>query len=318
MKPGAATNPRDYPGKVVALATVPKVRRYAEHIEAAECHDQWLVRVGHASDRGRWQTPPHAHPGYGQVIFVRKGCGVMNLEGRSVPFEGPCVLLLPADCVHGLDYKVDADRWVVTIHAAYLAKMNTKLREFVQLWSEARIIPLVYSSETAKAVHELIAGLSQEMISRKVGYAVEAEALLTFLLLTLARSACLDQAEGNSARREIHLVERFRELIDQHYCSNLSLRDYASMMAVSQIQLRAACASAAGQSPTKLVHARLITEAKRSLIFGSTSTEQIALSLGFSNAAYFTRFFRKEVGQTPSEFRSSAREGQRLKPVPSI
>jgi len=36
--------------------------------------------------------------------------------------------------------------------------------------------------------------------------------------------------------------------------------------------------------------------------------EQIAYSLGFSDAAYFTRFFRKEVGQAPSQFRLAARE----------
>jgi AraC family transcriptional activator of pobA len=58
------------------------------------------------------------------VIFVRNGRGVMNLEGTSVPFEGPCALLLPTECVHGLDYEIDADRWVVTIEVAYLTQIN--------------------------------------------------------------------------------------------------------------------------------------------------------------------------------------------------
>jgi AraC family transcriptional activator of pobA len=274
------------------------------------------VHVGHASNRGRWQTPPHAHPGYGQVNFVRKGSGVMNLEGRSVPFEGPCVLLLPADCVHGLDYR-DADRWVVTIQAAYLAQLNAKLREFVQLWSEPRMMPLSDAPETAASGQRPDRKLSQERVGRKIGYVVEMEALLTFLLLTLLRSAGLDQADGKE-RTARHPPGRALPRFDRPaLLRQLVVAGYASMMAVSQAQLRAACASATGQSPTKMVHARLVTEAKRSLIFGITSTEQIALSLGFSNAAYFTRFFRKEVGQTPSEFRSSAGTGQRLKPVPS-
>jgi AraC family transcriptional activator of pobA len=309
MRRGATTQVQRYPGKVVALPTVPKVRLYAEHIESAENQDHWSVHVGHVSERGRWQTAPHAHPDYGQVIFVRKGRGVMNLEGRSVPFEGPCALLLPPDCVHGLDYEIDADRWVVTVGATYLAQVNTKLREFVQLWSAPRMMALSYAPETASTFHGLITKLAQEVACRKIGHAVETEALMTFLLLTLVRSASLEQTEGKSAQRDIRLVERFRELIDQHYCQNLALPGYASMLAVSLAQLRTACVSTTGQSPTKMVHARLVTEAKRSLIFGATTTEQIAFSLGFSNAAYFTRFFRKEVGQTPSQFRSSAREG---------
>jgi AraC family transcriptional activator of pobA len=51
----------------------------------------------------------------------------------------------------------------------------------------------------------------------------------------------------------------------------------------------------------------VITEAKRNLIFGDMTMEQIAYWLGFTDAAYFTRFFRKEVGQTPSQFRIAAR-----------
>uniref|UniRef100_UPI0025CC9E14 helix-turn-helix domain-containing protein n=1 Tax=uncultured Stenotrophomonas sp. TaxID=165438 RepID=UPI0025CC9E14 len=135
------------------------------------------------------------------------------------------------------------------------------------------------------------------------------EALLTLLLLMLVRGLPLEQhpLDGASSH-DIRLAERFRELIEQHYRENLQLQDYASMMAVSLVQLRSACASATGQSPTKLIHARLITEAKRNLIFGDLSVEQIAFSLGFTDAAYFTRFFRKEVGQAPSQFRNAARK----------
>jgi AraC family transcriptional activator of pobA len=301
------TKAQRYPGNIVTLATVPKVRLY---VERPEQHDNWMVHIGHVTDRGRWQTAPHAHPKYGQVIFVRSGRGVMNLEGRSVPFSGPCVLLLPTECVHGLDYEIDADRWVVTIEAAYLTQVNGKLHEFIQLWAAPRMIPLSYAPEAATEFYGLIRKLERETESRAIGHVVETEALLTFLLLTLMRGADLDQVDSDGARRsEVCLAERFRELIDQHYRANLPLQDYASMMAVSLAQLRAACTAATGQSPTRMIHARIITEAKRNLIFGNTSMEQIAFSLGFSNAAYFTRFFRKEVGQTPSQFRLSARDG---------
>ncbi|WP_299537181.1 helix-turn-helix domain-containing protein [uncultured Herbaspirillum sp.] len=42
-------------------------------------------------------------------------------------------------------------------------------------------------------------------------------------------------------------------------------------------------------------------------IFGDLSVEQIAFSLGFADAAYFTRFFQREVGKVPSQFRAEAR-----------
>lgn len=299
-----------YATNTVTLPTVPKVRLY---VESPERRDNWFVNVGHVTDRGRWRTEPHAHPGYGQVIFVRNGRGVMNLEGSSVPFEAPCALLLPTECVHGLDYEVDVDRWVVTVEVAYLTQINGKLREFIQLWNAPRIIPFSDAPEAAAEFYRLIQGLQHEVRSKAAGHVVGTEAMLTSLLLMLVRAVNLDEAANEAAinqaaSHEIRLSERFRELIDQHYRDNLQLQDYASMMGVSLVQLRAACAAATGHSPTKLIHARIITEAKRNLIFGDMTMEQIAYSLGFSDAAYFTRFFRKEVGQAPSQFRLAARQ----------
>jgi AraC family transcriptional activator of pobA len=286
------------------LTAVPKVRLYVERPE----EENWFVHVGHVTERGRWRTAPHAHPTYGQVIFVRSGRGVMNLEGSSVPFEGPCALLLPTECIHGLDYELDVDRWVVTVDVSYLTQVNAKLHEFIVLWSAPRMIPLAQAAEAGHDLYTLIQRLKQEVESSAVGHVPGAEALLTMLLLTLVREAHLDQAANDGTpRHDVRLVERFRKLIEEHYRSNLPLQEYASILAVSPVQLRAACASAADMSPTKMIHARIITEAKRELIFGDMSVEQVAFWLGFADAAYFTRFFRREVGQAPSQFRIEAR-----------
>jgi AraC family transcriptional activator of pobA len=218
-------------------------------------------------------------------------------------------LLLPTECVHGLDYEIDIDRWVVTIEVSYLTQVNARLHEFIQLWSAPRMIPLPSTAGTATEFFGLITRLARELESKTVGHVVGTEALLTSLFLMLVRGTQLDQIDnGGANRNEIRLADRFRELIDQHYRQNLPLQEYASTMAVSLVQLRAACASATGQSPTKMIHARIITEAKRNLIFGEMSVEQIAFGLGFSDAAYFTRFFRKEVGEAPSQFRANARD----------
>jgi AraC family transcriptional activator of pobA len=293
-----------YLGKL-PLTTVPKVRLY---VEPSEVREQWFVNVGHVTDRGRWKTEPHAHPDYGQIIFVRTGRGVMNLEGSSVPFDGPCALLLPTECVHGLDYEIDADRWVVTIAAAYLTQINAKLNDFNRLWAAPRIISFSDAAEGAAEFLSLLSRLEHEVESKTVGHLVGTEALLTSLLLMLVRGIDLEQLENEGSSSELRLANRFRELIDVHYRDNLQLQDYVSKMGVSLVQLRSACAAATGQSPTKMIHARIITEAKRHLIFGDMSMEQIAFELGFSDAAYFTRFFRKEVGKAPSQFRLTARD----------
>lgn len=296
----------------VMLDTVPEPGLYAERPGEQR---NWFVHVGHVADRGGRRAGPHVHPGYGQLIFVPSGRGAMSLDGGSISFEGPCVLLLPTGCVHGLDYEIGADRWVVTVQAACLKEVKGKLHEFIQLWSVPRIIPLSYETGAADEFYNVLRQLEQEVESRAIGHVAGTQALLTTLLLMLVRGMHTDHAgEDGATGSEIRLAERFRERIELHFKDNLALSDYASMLAVSLTQLRAACVSTAGQSPIKMIHARIITEARRYLIFGAVPIEQIAFSLGFADAAYFARFFRKEVGQTPSQFRVSVRASCIVKP----
>lgn len=46
-------------------------------------------------------------------------------------------------------------------------------------------------------------------------------------------------------------------------------------------------------------------DAKSQLRAGNTQIKDIAMSLGFNNAAFFTKFFKRHVGMTPQQFRTS-------------
>ena len=47
-------------------------------------------------------------------------------------------------------------------------------------------------------------------------------------------------------------------------------------------------------------------EAQRDLAYTTLSVKQIALGLGFSDAGYFTRFFQRLSGRTPTQWRGAA------------
>jgi AraC-like DNA-binding protein len=49
-------------------------------------------------------------------------------------------------------------------------------------------------------------------------------------------------------------------------------------------------------------------ESKRLLTFSGLAVAQIAEQLGFEDAAYFARYFRKAVGMSPTDFRESLSE----------
>ncbi|VFS83347.1 L-rhamnose operon regulatory protein rhaS [Kluyvera cryocrescens] len=60
-----------------------------------------------------------------------------------------------------------------------------------------------------------------------------------------------------------------------------------------------------------MLHQRLLLEAKRSLLYTSMTVSQISDYLGFSDATYFSRFFRRATGFSPRDFREKTSESYR-------
>jgi AraC family transcriptional activator of pobA len=81
-------------------------------------------------------------------------------------------------------------------------------------------------------------------------------------------------------------------------------------MGVSVSQLNRIARAVTGQTLQGLIARRITEAACRDLVFTPTPVSGIAESLGFSDPAYFNRFFRKQTGITPGAYR--ARERGRL------
>lgn len=73
--------------------------------------------VGRAEGANGWRIEPHSHPLFGQIVFVRGGAGLMTVEIDRRPFASPSVLIVPVNTVHGFEYGMDSDGWVLTLPA---------------------------------------------------------------------------------------------------------------------------------------------------------------------------------------------------------
>ncbi len=55
--------------------------------------------------------------------------------------------------------------------------------------------------------------------------------------------------------------------------------------------------------PKEMIHERLLQEARRLLQFSAIPVSEISYQLGFADPAYFSRFFTKRCGTSPSQYR---------------
>lgn len=125
------------------------------------------------------------------------------------------------------------------------------------------------------------------------------------LLLHLWRASALSSAADAHATGATTL-QRFRQLVELHYRDNLTIAHLADLAGVTRSRLHKACLSATGRTPLALVHERLIEEARLRLEQTLQPVEQIGYGLGFRDAGYFNRFFKRLTGVSPGQHRRSS------------
>jgi AraC family transcriptional activator of pobA len=104
--------------------------------------------------------------------------------------------------------------------------------------------------------------------------------------------------------------------VEHRFRGNQVVSDYAASLHVSESRLRTACIAATAQSPIQLIHARILLEAKHQPHFTDSPVREIAFALGFEDAAYFTRFFRRRgsLAARVSHQGAGSRAGRALTP----
>lgn len=94
-------------------------------------------------------------------------------------------------------------------------------------------------------------------------------------------------------------------LIEKHYIVHKETGFYAEKLKISTHHLNDIVRLLRGTTVKKMISQRLILEAKRELSFGALTVKEIAFKLGFNDASYFSRFFKKHTGLNPDGFKNN-------------
>ena len=129
--------------------------------------------------------------------------------------------------------------------------------------------------------------------------------LLKRLIIKTTRLAREQSSAPELTEADMDIVRRYNLLVENHYRTLHNVADYADRLNKSPKTLANLFALAHQPSPSHIIHSRIALEARRLLLYTDKSTKEIAFELGFSEAAHFSRFFKKQTGQPPSLFKES-------------
>jgi len=254
-------------------------------------------------DRSRpsdWNIRPHSHLHLNHLFFIEQGGGEMQADAAVIAFHAPCLLLVPARLVHAFTYEAETRGSVLTIADPYLREILRRDPDLGRLFAAAAQVEL----DDATLIVGRLRDLAGELAWQAPGHDAAVEAILTSIFVIALRLHHAAHA-GPATPPGSHagLVAQFRGLVEENYRSTLGVPDYAALLAVTPKRLRGACLRVAGDAPLKMVLERRLLEAKRLMLYSNMTLTEIAYHLGFSDPAYFSRFFRSSVGMAPRLFR---------------
>lgn len=102
---------------------------------------------------------------------------------------------------------------------------------------------------------------------------------------------------------QLDIIRQFNVLVEMNFKEKHQVKDYADLLFKSPKTLSNFFNKYNNQSPLQVINERIILEAKRQLSHTSKTIDELAYELGYSDAAHFSRFFKKHAGVSPNGFR---------------
>ncbi|WP_399083706.1 helix-turn-helix domain-containing protein [Streptomyces sp. BBFR2] len=244
---------------------------------------------------------PHRHS-FHEIVYVTAGHGAHVVDQARRPLRPPQLSVIVPGQVHHWEQATQLHGWVILFTDDFLLAHPGDRDALAALGGcpGRRVTPAAAPRFTS-----LVAEMVREYGERAEGFTSVLQAQLHILI---AQALRLPGTPGPAPAtgRMPPLAREFTALLARPGAAGRTVRSYADELGVSVGHLAEVVKRSTGRTPGGLIRHAQTVEAKRLLSGSPLSIARIAARLGFADPAYFSRFFRRETGVSPGDFRRSA------------
>lgn len=243
------------------------------------------------------------------LLYVTTGRCTHTVDFESLECRPGTLMVLSPGQIQQFDVKSTTwDGWIVICRPEFLqGRATTAVRSELEVFQQLADLAVhrTLSGGERDAVTEHLQRMAMD--SRLQADAGALHSLLRHQLQALFVRLHLIQSTGQSrsvsAPVLLQRFRRFRIAVEQELHHLHRVADYAKLIGCSQKSLQRATQEAVGSSAKSFLSQRIVLEAKRLLVHTGESVSHIAEQLGFEEPTNFVKFFRREAGMPPGDFR---------------
>lgn len=296
-------------------ATLPLFHLYGDPPDDQAFDFIHIERISSRSSAHDWTIAPHRHRNLFQIMLMEQGGGTLDLEAESIAFEAPAVMVLAPTVAHGFRFKPSVtEGYVLNFTEDVTEALGEQAGVALARLKSIAAQPLLPAAKPEIArLSALCRDLLEEEFLGREGFEVAARALTALIGVEISRLAASRALTGAITLAPADAtVEELRRLIEEHFRSERQIGFYAGKLAMTADRLNDHVKRATGVTAGHLLRQRLLTEAKRQLVFTDLTIGEVAYDLAFADPSHFARFFKKQTGSTPQAFREAATRARTL------
>lgn len=245
-----------------------------------------------------------------EIVWLKNEDPLHDTKSHGFDIKGDWVYLIPPYRVHQLN-KAGKNGELLSFKKDFLDEDDKEfLLDIFKIFNvQGEFSCLRLDTEAATDLGNVYQLLQNEY--QKAGDdLVVLKAILKVFLLKLIKVK-----EQEFTGHDIHQkrVYDFLMLLESNYLNIRNTDFYAAKLDISSKRLNQILKEKLDKTGMQLIHDRLILEAKRMIIHSEYTIKEIAFQLGFSDRPYFSRFFKKQTGQTPDEFQKQSQNHLKVK-----
>ncbi len=252
---------------------------------------------------------PHRHDFF-EVLYLLKGSGYHVIDTNKYEIKPPCVFFMSPGQAHKLELSNDIEGFIFIFTADFYllnrSNQNT-LIEFPFFYTIHQDNPplLLENENDIRFLDSLFRQGIAEIRDAGESNTEMLRSILDLILTTCAARYQVTENLLNKGKGQI-LVKRFFHLVEENHQKNLSMSDYSGMIGITPNHLTQTVKLLTGKTSSQIVKAKQLLEIKRLLVHTNLSVSEIANQLNFEDQSYFTKFFKRETGFTPFQYRTDS------------
>ncbi|MBL4708964.1 MAG: helix-turn-helix domain-containing protein [Flavobacteriales bacterium] len=250
-------------------------------------------------------STPHSHSFY-QIIWFHKE-GKHFVDFKCYDIKENSVLFVAKNQIHSFDKETEHKGILIHFNERFLMQSDVDIFLKYKVFNEQNQTCYQINKEVIQQSEILINQIRTELMNQdKFAHQQLIRYYLKSLLIVLERMQGINQATDIKLTSDYDLKYfRFRELLEEHYNKSLTVSEYSDLLNVSTKTLTSITKAVKSKLPSELIAQRIILQAERLLSFTPLKINEIAYQLGFEDASYFVKFFKRHLTQSPSEYRKA-------------